>query len=280
MRTAAWQVVHAGIRSHRQDNGSWRELVLDAPSIAAHALPGQFLSLSVHAAGGGWHDPFLRRALSLCEIRPEQGTVSVVYAVGGRGTRRIASLEPDQRADVLGPLGRPFPDPGRLEVARCRGLLLAGAGAGIPPLVAAAAWALSKGRSVAAVVGAATRAGLGALEQLRRTGATLTLTTHDGSTGEQTTVPEAVARRIAQAPGCEVWASGPDEMLAAIARLCLRAGVPAYLNIERPMACGFGVCLSCTVARADGHGYLHACVDGPVFPAEEVALNGNGSASR
>ncbi len=36
------------------------------------------------------------------------------------------------------------------------------------------------------------------------------------------------------------------------------------LALEAPMACGFGACWGCAVARRGG-GYLRACVDGPVF---------------
>ena len=39
------------------------------------------------------------------------------------------------------------------------------------------------------------------------------------------------------------------------------------------MACGFGVCLGCVVPTAKGTGYgryVRVCMEGPVFPAEEL----------
>jgi dihydroorotate dehydrogenase electron transfer subunit len=39
------------------------------------------------------------------------------------------------------------------------------------------------------------------------------------------------------------------------------------------MACGMGACLGCAVnGRQDPNRYLHACVDGPVFDAEEIEI--------
>jgi hypothetical protein len=41
---------------------------------------------------------------------------------------------------------------------------------------------------------------------------------------------------------------------------------PAQLALEAPMACGFGACFGCVLARRDG-GYLRVCTDGPVVDA-------------
>ena len=46
------------------------------------------------------------------------------------------------------------------------------------------------------------------------------------------------------------------------------AGVPCQVSLERLMACGIGACLSCVVSTRNGR--MRACVDGPVFDAEEV----------
>jgi hypothetical protein len=45
--------------------------------------------------------------------------------------------------------------------------------------------------------------------------------------------------------------------------------VPAQLALEAPMACGFGACYGCAVARRGG-GYLRVCVDGPVIDGGEL----------
>ena len=53
-----------------------------------------------------------------------------------------------------------------------------------------------------------------------------------------------------------------------VASMAAEAGVPCEVSMERRMACGVGACLSCVVDTVGGK--RRACVDGPVFPAEEV----------
>jgi len=49
--------------------------------------------------------------------------------------------------------------------------------------------------------------------------------------------------------------------------------IPCQVSIETMMACGMGACLGCAVeGRRDKSRFLHACLDGPVFDAEEILL--------
>jgi NAD(P)H-flavin reductase len=59
-------------------------------------------------------------------------------------------------------------------------------------------------------------------------------------------------------------------MLEAVRRLCAERDVACQLAMESPMACGFGACFGCAVAKPGG-GYLRLCVDGPVVAGEQVA---------
>jgi dihydroorotate dehydrogenase electron transfer subunit len=51
--------------------------------------------------------------------------------------------------------------------------------------------------------------------------------------------------------------------------VCAERQIPSQIAVEEAMACGIGLCFSCTVPviRKDGSGYdnLRACIDGPVF---------------
>ena len=58
-------------------------------------------------------------------------------------------------------------------------------------------------------------------------------------------------------------------MLEAVRAMCASLAVPAQLALEAPMACGFGACFGCAVARRGG-GYLRVCVEGPVIDADEL----------
>jgi dihydroorotate dehydrogenase electron transfer subunit len=57
-------------------------------------------------------------------------------------------------------------------------------------------------------------------------------------------------------------------MARAVAEQARFARVPCLVSLERLMACGVGVCLSCVVSTT--HGLKKACKHGPVFDAEEV----------
>ncbi|MFO7173773.1 MAG: dihydroorotate dehydrogenase electron transfer subunit [Bacillota bacterium] len=267
---AEWVQVEARVVAHRPGGPDWYKLVLEAPAIAARARAGQFVELAVQPSGrrGLVLDPLLKRPFSLCEIRPGDGTVSLIYRAVGRGTRLLAQVPPGERLEVLGPLGHSFPDPARGEGL----LVLVGGGIGIPPMAAAAAWAAAAGRPVRAIAAARSREGLAALDELAATGAAVTVCTDDGSAGRQGLATDPLAEWLRAGAVAEVWACGPEAMLRGVRDLCLAAGVPAWLSLERPMACGFGVCMTCTVPRADGKGYFKCCTDGPVFRAEEVRL--------
>jgi dihydroorotate dehydrogenase electron transfer subunit len=59
-------------------------------------------------------------------------------------------------------------------------------------------------------------------------------------------------------------------MMAAVADLAAAHDVPCQASLEAPMACGYGVCLGCSVPAADG-GYLYACQEGPCVDARRIA---------
>jgi dihydroorotate dehydrogenase electron transfer subunit len=106
------------------------------------------------------------------------------------------------------------------------------------------------------------------------------IATDDGSEGRRGLVTdllvESLAGRDAGARPDAVYCCGPEAMMHATARLCARHGVPCWLSLESPMACGFGACFSCVTrvrtADAPGWDYRRTCVEGPVFPAETLWL--------
>jgi dihydroorotate dehydrogenase electron transfer subunit len=61
-------------------------------------------------------------------------------------------------------------------------------------------------------------------------------------------------------------------MLAAVAAVARRHGVPCQASLEEFMACGVGGCAGCNVLvhTPDGDAMKRVCVDGPVFDALTV----------
>ena len=88
--------------------GAYHHLTLLAPGIPEATRPGHFVALAVGGEGSGM---LLRRAFSIHRVTPggaSGGTVEVVFATHGKGTRWLADRRRGDKLDVIGPLGRPF----------------------------------------------------------------------------------------------------------------------------------------------------------------------------
>jgi dihydroorotate dehydrogenase electron transfer subunit len=106
---------------------------------------------------------------------------------------------------------------------------------------------------------------------VRRSGVTIVETTDDGSRGEKGFATDALRRRLSSLGPIEAYACGPTPMLRAVKALAAEAGFRAWLSVEEPMACGFGVCNACVVRREGADlRYAKACQEGPVFDAAEI----------
>lgn len=263
-----WVMENAQVTVQRQE-GDICKLVLEAPEIARRAVPGQFVQVHPVPQDRAGADPLLRRPLSLCEIQPEAGRISLIYQVVGKGTRLLAAARSGDVLDLIGPLGHSYPNP---RVGRGP-LVLVGGGLGIPPLAAAARWA-SPFREVSALIGARTAHYLAGAAELLEAGVPVTAITEDGSAGDRGLVTEPLKRLVAAGRVGEVWACGPQAMLAAVKEICLAASVPCFVSVDKHMACGFGACLGCAIPKVGAPGYWRSCHDGPVFAAEEVDLRG------
>ena len=65
---------------------------------------------------------------------------------------------------------------------------------------------------------------------------------------------------------------GPQPMLQALWRIISRFNLPMKVLLEKRMACGIGVCLSC-VCRTKKNGskqYSRVCTDGPLFDSQDI----------
>jgi dihydroorotate dehydrogenase electron transfer subunit len=239
---------------------------LHAPAHAAEVEPGQFFMLAVPGS-----DILLRRPFSVCSADRASGAVRILYRVTGRGTALMSALGPGAALQALGPLGRGFtpPRPGALPV------FVAG-GIGSAPFPALASALRGLARPPWMFYGARTAGDLPLLEDFRAACERVVVTTEDGSLGARGLVTEPLDEMLAAAAagGVQIYACGPNPMLAAVARIAAAHGAPCEASLEAPMACGFGVCLGCVVpchAPDGGTRYERVCVEGPVLPAERVA---------
>lgn len=263
-------------------------LRLACPEIAERVVPGQFVMLRL----SGTNDPLLGRPLAVYDVvRDAQGravAIDVEYLTVGRMTRRLAALPAGTLLDVWGPLGNGFP------LRSARHVLIVAGGIGVTPFLMLAreylgqqcygspARQMPRAERVSLCYGAKSRESLAGLDDFRRAGVGVHVSTDDGSFGHAGLVIDLVepllrpAEGVATAPDeTLIVACGPERMLKAVAELADRRGVPCLLSLETPMACGIGICFSCVAKIRDASGawdYRRTCVEGPIFDARDVEL--------
>ncbi|MCA9050115.1 MAG: dihydroorotate dehydrogenase electron transfer subunit, partial [Planctomycetaceae bacterium] len=107
-------------------------------------------------------------------------------------------------------------------------------------------------------------------------GLEVVVATDDGTFGHHGYVTELLNHQLeVHSTDVQVYCCGPEPMMKAAADICELQGVPCWLSLETPMACGFGACFSCVtkVREADGSwDYRRTCVEGPVFPADRLVF--------
>ena len=76
-------------------------MVVEAPRVARHCEPGQFVIVKIDETGE-------RIPLTICDYDREAGTITIVFQPVGASTRKFAELkEGDAFRDFTGPLGCP-----------------------------------------------------------------------------------------------------------------------------------------------------------------------------
>jgi dihydroorotate dehydrogenase electron transfer subunit len=245
---------------------AYHVLTFDASGGAA-ARPGQFAMVR----GADWgHAPLLPRPMSYLT---GGDTPSILVKLYGEGTRRMAHAESGDLFNLLGPLGNGWREPDPLR----RPVLVAG-GVGVAPLLFLARTLVVAGKSPLFLYGGRTDRDLPLCDELMDL-CELELATEDGTRGIRGQVTSLLERRVA--PDKEVFTCGPDRMMAKVASICARANAPCEVSLEAPMACGYGVCLGCSVPKRRG-GYLYACSEGPCVDARVIdwsEMDASGGAS-
>jgi dihydroorotate dehydrogenase electron transfer subunit len=130
-----------------------------------------------------------------------------------------------------------------------------------------------RGVAVSVAQGALTAERLVARDLFETVARRLEVATDDGSAGEHGLVTVVSDRMMREDRPDVVCACGPEAMSRTVAAQAAESGVPCRVSLERLMACGIGACLSCVVTTKCGR--RRACVDGPVFDAEEVCWDGD-----
>jgi dihydroorotate dehydrogenase electron transfer subunit len=248
--------------------GAYQVITLTADEIPKEFKPGQFVTLAIGGLSSGL---ILRRSFSIYQAHDRGvygGTIDIVVAAHGEGTKWISQLKRNDSVNIVGPLGKPFPIP--KDPVSC---VLIGGGYGSAPLFKLAEALRAKGCRVDFILGAQTSEKLFGLLEARRLGHNVLITTQDGSAGTQGLVTDVLSELIEKADSQVVYSCGPMPMLKAITEIAQQHQIYSFTAVEEAMACGIGVCMTCVLPVIGDDGVtrmVRSCVEGPTFRGDRV----------
>ena len=248
--------------------GAYHAMTVVAPGMAELTRPGHFVGVQV---GGPESSMLLRRAFAIYDVKERGvygGTVEFIFAVHGKGTAWLSRRRPQDKLDLVGPLGKPF----RLPAERVNATLVGG-GYGSAPLLPLANLLRERGCRVDFVLGAGDQHRLFGQLDAKRIATSIEVTTDDGSAGTRGRVSDVLPELLDRTGADVVYACGPMAMLKAVTEICSGHGIPCQVAVEESMACGVGVCMTCVLPVVGDDGLtrmVRSCVEGPVFLGDRV----------
>jgi len=255
--------------------GAYSAMTVVAPGMAELTRPGHFVAVQV---GGPESSMLLRRAFAIYDVKERGvygGTVEFIFAVHGKGTAWLASRRPQDKLDLVGPLGQPFKLPMQPVTAT-----LVGGGYGSAPLLPLATALRGRGCRVDFVLGAGSADRLFGQLDAKRIATSIEVTTDDGSMGRRGRVSDVLGQLLDKTGSDVGYACGPMAMLKAVSELATERDIPCQVAVEESMACGIGVCMTCVLPVIGDDGLtrmLRSCVEGPVFLGDRVRWDDIGS---
>lgn len=214
--------------------------------------PGQFANLAIEGK-------FLRRPISVCDY--DADSLTLLYDVVGEGTETMSRMKAGEKLDLLTGLGNGF----NTEI-HCERPVLVGGGIGTAPLLNLAKTLLKAGVKPAVVLGFNTAEDIVLEKEFKELGLDTVVTTADGSYGVKGFVTDALRGNPANFD--YFFACGPLPMMRA---LCAELDYDGQLSLDERMACGFGICMCCSLQTRNGSRRI--CKDGPVFFKEDLIFN-------
>ena len=232
---------------------------VEAPRVAKHCLPGQFVIVKMDEEGE-------RIPLTICDYSREKGTITIVFQPIGESTMRMSELkEGDAFMDFVGPLGQPSEfckeDPEELKKKK---IVFVAGGVGTAPVYPQAKWLHEHGIEADVIIGARNK-DLIILEDEFKKVCNLYITTDDGSYVRKGMGTD-VLRDLVQNQGKHYdvcVAIGPMIMMKFVCLLTKELGIHTIVSMNPIMVDGTGMCGGCRVTV--GGEVKFACVDGPEF---------------
>ena len=242
-------------------------MVVEAPMVAKHCQPGQFIIVKEDDAGE-------RIPLTICDYDREAGTVTIVFQPIGASTEKFAKLQAgDSFEDFVGPLGCPseFVNEDPEELKKEKILFVAG-GVATAPVYPQVKWLHEHGIDADVIVGAKTKDLIILEKEMEAVAGNLYITTDDGSYGRSGMVTKVIDDLIAEGKTyTKCVAIGPMIMMKFCCLTTQKYNIPTIVSMNPIMVDGTGMCGACRVIVGDKVKF--ACVDGPEFDGHLVDWN-------
>lgn len=208
---------------------------------------GQFVNIKLDGL-------FLRRPISVCDC--EDGQLTLVYKVVGRGTEQMSRMNAGEILDVLVGLGNGYDTTVSGDAP-----LLIGGGVGVPPMYMLCKKLIAEGKNPTVILGFNRADEIFYEKEFESLGARVIVSTVDGSYGVKGFVTDAMK----EIDYSYFYTCGPEPMLKAVYRASNTSG---QFSFEERMGCGFGACMGCSCKTVTG--YKRICKEGPVLGKEEI----------
>jgi dihydroorotate dehydrogenase electron transfer subunit len=208
---------------------------------AGPVLPGQFFMI--------WIPGVDEIPMSVSQITTN--VKGITFRKIGNATRALYQLQKGDTIGIRGPYGNGFTLQGKH-------LLFVGGGTGVAMLAPAVELARKKKLASTVIIGVKTRNELFFEDRLRRCGATVLVSTDDGSAGFKGFASELAKEIIKKEKIDAVYTCGPEPMMKSLLSSCKTISFQA--SLERYMKCSIGICGQCCIGKG-----LRVCLDGPIF---------------
>jgi dihydroorotate dehydrogenase electron transfer subunit len=209
-------------------------------------LPGQFFMI--------WIPGVDEIPMSVSEITKD--VKGITFRKIGDATHALYHLSPGSKIGVRGPYGNGFKLTGKH-------LLFVGGGTGVAMLAPAVEYARKRKLKSTMIIGVKTKNELFFEDRLRRYGATVLVSTDDGSKGYKGFASDLAKEILTKENIDAVYTCGPETMMKTLL-YCSRT-IPFQASLDRYMKCSIGICGQCCIGKG-----LRVCLDGPIFDGKTL----------
>lgn len=238
---------------------------VEAPRVAASALPGQFVIVRTDEQGE-------RVPLTICDYNRTEGWVTIVTQIVGASSEKICSLnEGDAFENFAGPLGRPSEFVyENIDTLRGKKIVFVAGGVGTAPVYPQVKWLKEHGIACDVILGAKNKELVILKNEMEAVAGELIICTDDGSEGFKGMVTDCLVNEI-ENKGKKydlVISIGPMIMMKFVCLTTKKYGIETIVSLNSLMVDGTGMCGACRVSV--GGKTFFTCVDGPEFDGHKV----------